>query len=133
MHMKRYNALLLPILLLFIGIAGCKTTPPKVEEGLLPAEYFKKAQEAVIDRGNYVEALAYYQAVLDTYPNDRQNGIIAKYEIAFTHYKQGEFELAKEEFQAILKVYEEDSGGTLPPWPPVLAEKIIIKIDEKSK
>ncbi len=114
-------------------ILGCKTTPEEVEQGLPPAEYFKRAQSAVIERNDYDKALALYQAVLEQYESDRQNGVIAKYEIAFIYYKQEKYDLAKEKFEEILEIYGEESSAQLPPWPPVLAEKLLVKIEEKTK
>ena len=130
--MKKYCILFITLIpLLFI--VGCKSTPPEVEQGLPPAEYFKRAQAAVIERNDYDKALALYQAVLDQYESDRENGIVARYEIAFIYYKQEKYDIAKEKFEEILEIYEEKSAQRLPPWPPVLAEKILLKIEEKTK
>lgn len=129
--MKRH--LLILALLPIVVIAGCKSGPAEIEKGLTPAEYFQRAQQAVIDRSNYDTALAYYRTVLEQFPNDRQNGVIARYEIAFIHYKQENYDKAREGFEEILSIYQEDKTGELPPWPPVLAEKLITKINEETE
>ncbi len=130
--MKKSIIILITIIPL-LWILGCKTTPEEVEQGLPPAEYFKRAQSAVIKRNDYDKALALYQAVLEQYESDRQNGVVAKYEIAFIYYKQEKYKLAKEKFEEILEIYGEESSNQLPPWPPVLAEKLLVKIKEKTK
>ena len=129
--MKRH--LLFLLLLPLIAVAGCKSGPSEIEQGLTPAEYFQRAQQAVIERSDYDTALVYYNTVLEKFPNDRQNGVIARYEIAFVHYKQEEYEAALEGFQEILSIYQEDNTAQLPPWPPVLSEKLIQKINEETE
>lgn len=127
--MKRHMLFLL--LLPLLGIAGCKSGPREIEAGLTPPEYFQRAQQAVIERSDYDTALAYYNAVLEQFPNDRQNGVIARYEIAFIHYKEGDYDTAREQFENILSIYEEDETGELPPWPPVLSAKLLKKMEDE--
>ncbi len=113
--------------------AGCKSGPKEIQTDLTPPEYFQRAQQAVIERSDYDTALAYYNIVLEQFSNDRQNGMIAKYEIAFIHYKKEDYELASEGFQEILEAYREENTAELPPWPPVLAQKLLDKIEEETK
>lgn len=128
--MKKYALFLLIIPLLLT--AGCKSGPKDIETDLTPPEYFQRAQQAVIERTDYDTALAYYKLVLEQFPNDRQNGVIAKYEIAFIHYKEGDYDTAREGFEEILSIYEQENTGRLPPWPPVLSQKLLEKMDEDS-
>ena len=117
-----------------VMLIGCQTGPREIEPGLTPPEYFQRAQQAVIERSDFETALAYYQTVLDQFANDRHNGMIAKYEIAFIHYKMENYELAAEGFNDIISTYEESEFiEDLPPWPPVLSEKLLLKIQEKSE
>ncbi|TFG65066.1 MAG: tetratricopeptide repeat protein [Spirochaetales bacterium] len=113
---------------LFLLLASCATAPLKIDEGLNPAEYFQRAQTAVVDRNDFKTALLYYQAFLERFPDDIQ-GAAAEYEIAFIHYKTGDLAKAKELFNVLLEKYKGDAAMVLPRWPEVLSRKIIEKID----
>jgi outer membrane protein assembly factor BamD (BamD/ComL family) len=125
--MKRHLVFL--FLLPLAAVTGCKSGPREIETNLTPPEYFQRAQQAVIERSDYETALAYYNTVLEQFPNDRQNGVIARYEIAFIHYKQENYEKAREGFEEILSLYNNDQAADLPPWPPVLADKLLQKMN----
>ena len=117
MTKKHFLLAALPVVIM----AGCASGPKEIEQGLTPPEYFQRAQQAVIERNDYDTALAYYQTVLDQFSNDKQNGVIARYEIAFIYYKQGEFDQAAAGFTEILEIYDDDdTASELPAWPPVL-------------
>lgn len=124
--MKR-NRLLATTLAMTIAtialLTGCQTAPEEIPEDLEPAEYFQRAQEAV-DSKQYETALAYYEAVVERYPDDPATQVQAQYEIAFITYKMGNGERAVELFNELLARYEESDAGTLPQWPRVLAEKV---------
>jgi outer membrane protein assembly factor BamD (BamD/ComL family) len=127
--------LVLPICTVIIAavlFAGaCKSGPVPLDEDMTPSEVFQLAQEAAIDKRDYETALHYYQQIDALFPTDEESKIIADYEIAFLHYKMGNMEEAKEGFEAILDRYLEEDAGSLPPWPPVLAEKLLVKIEEE--
>lgn len=112
-------------------LGACKTGPVPIKEDVTPAEVFQLAQEAAIEERDYETALHYYGQVKELFPNDEESKIIADYEIAFIHYKTERTDEARDEFQAIIDRYEEEDAGRLPSWPPVLAEKLIQKIDEQ--
>jgi outer membrane protein assembly factor BamD (BamD/ComL family) len=132
---KSKTLLVLPLLIFLITavfLAGaCKSGPVPLDETMTPAEVFQLAQEAAIDKRDYETALHYYRQIEELFPDDEESKIIADYEIAFLQYKMGEMEAAREGFEAILDRYQEEDAGTLPPWPPVLAEKLIVKIEEE--
>ena len=115
--------------ILFAG--ACKSGPVPLNEEMTPSEVFQLAQEAAIDNRDYETALHYYQQIDALFPADEESKIIADYEIAFLYYKMGNMEEAKAGFEAILDRYQEEDAGTLPPWPPVLAEKLLAKIAEE--
>lgn len=131
--MKKSN--IIPALLITLAavlLAGaCKSGPVPLNEGVTPSEVFQLAQEAAIDKGNYETALYYYRQIDDLFPTDEQSKIIADYEIAFLQYKMGNIEEAIVGFEAILDRYQEEDAGALPAWPPVLAEKLLLKINEE--
>lgn len=119
-------------LLILIAVAGasCQTGPTVIPEDLTPEELFQQAQEASSLR-RYDEALEYYQAFFERFPEDLQNGIEAEYETAFLYYKKGRLEESETRFNALLKKYEGPESQLLPKWPRVLAEKVLQKIDEE--
>jgi TolA-binding protein len=69
---------------------------------------------------DYDAALAYFQAVIDRYSSNTQALVNAQYEIAHTHYKQGNYEEAEAGFRALLARYEE--SNVLPQQFKVLSE-----------
>ena len=99
--MKQLTQISIIITAILLVLVSCQSGPPEIEEGLKPAELFKRAQEAVINDKNYKEAMAYYKAALERYPNDVQNRVIAEYEIAFLHYKMGEVKTAEQLFRSL--------------------------------
>ena len=124
--MKKINILLTILFILFFA-AGCKTTQVNIPEGLNPAEFFQKAQEAS-SNGKYDIALTYYTTFLERYPDDIQRGIEAEYEIAFIAYKRHDFDKAKQLFEELLDRYSIDASQVLPSWPKVLAQKVLKEI-----
>ncbi len=123
----RYAFLLLPLL-----FAMCRTTPETIPEGLDPKELFQRAQEAVVERNDYETALSYYRTFLERYPDDVQRVVEAEYEIAFIHYKLGEYETARRQLNELIARYESDQSQILPQWPLILSRKVLEKIDEKT-
>lgn len=130
----KYSTQLFTILVFTIIIlSACQSTPPEIEEGLNPAELFQRAQEAVINDSDYETAMAYYEAVLERFPNDIQNRVIAEYEIAFLYHKMGDDKKAKQLFSTLLEKYEGEKAQVLPQWPKVLSEKLISIIEEEGR
>ena len=105
-RIKRVGAVIGGIALVAMLFAACETAPPEIPEGLSQAELFQLGQEALTDR-RYEDAVSYYETFLERYPDDTENRIAARYEIAFVYYKQGEFEEAKRRFEELLAQYEE--------------------------
>ena len=113
-----------------VGLFGCRSTPTDIPTDLDPEEYFQRAQEAVVERSDYKTALFYYETFLDRFSDDIQLVVQAEYEIAFIHYKLGDYDLARGEFNALLERYKADDAQLLPRWPLVLTQKILGKMDE---
>ena len=120
--MKR-AAVLLAIIALF---AACKSVPTEIPDDLSKAELIQLAQESA-DSERWDAAIAYYQAVLDRYPQDRGATVTAQYEIAFIRYKEGKTEEAQALFEQLLGLYDFE-GDTLPQWPRVLAERLVAEM-----
>ncbi|HDQ13219.1 MAG TPA: tetratricopeptide repeat protein [Sediminispirochaeta sp.] len=125
-----YLWLLSTVVVAFFG--ACASTTEEIPEDLNPAEYFQLAQNVVSDEGNYALAIRYYQSFIDSYPEDLQRVVIAKYEIAFLNYKQGKKDLARSQFEELLSYYDEEGASVLPRWPQVLTAKILNRIDDES-
>lgn len=85
-------------------LTACQSTPDTIPEGLSQAELFQRAQEAYFDN-NFEAARLYYETFLDRYPDDTENRIAARYEIAFIYYKEGRLDEAEQRFQSILERY----------------------------
>jgi len=101
-------------------IGGCATVPTEVPEDLSPAELLQRAQEFA-DNRNYQAALAYNQAILDRFPNDRVAYITAQYHRGLFLQRDGEFAQAIEQYEIILSRFEAETN--LPNWVRVLSER----------
>ncbi|MFW5728484.1 MAG: tetratricopeptide repeat protein [bacterium] len=119
--MKRYTILM--ILAILVTLAACRTVPEDIPTDMEPAEYFQRAQEAVLEN-QYDTAIAYYEAVLERFPDDSATQVTARYEIAFVNYKMGNEEEAVELFNELIDRYEQEDAEQLPQWPRVLAEEV---------
>ena len=129
------EALLRVLLLtaLAVFIASCESTVDPYTLDLTAMEYFQKAIEAS-DKENYALALKFYEAFQAKHPEDLPNYLWASYEIAFSYYKIGQLQKARELFEALLGRYEELENSdeidqkTIPQGPKILAHKILEKI-----
>ena len=120
--MKR--ALLL--LAVVVGFAACKSVPTEIPDDLSQAELIQLAQESA-DGESWEAALAYYQALLNRFPQDKDATVSAQYEMAFIEYKRGNTDEARAGFERILGLYDFE-GNTLQQWPKVLAEQLLSEI-----
>jgi len=122
------KALLLLMLLPVLGwLGGCQTVPTEIPPDLSPADYFQKAQEAS-DAGKYALALKYYQSFLERYPEERDRGLWARYEVALLHSKMKDEATALRLLDELLALYSGDDAALLPQAPRILAEKIKSKL-----
>ena len=122
------KALLLLVLLPVLGwLGGCQTVPSEIPPDLSPADYFQKAQEAS-DAGKFELALKYYGSFLERYPEERDRGLWARYEIALLHSKLNDETTALRLLDELLAQYAGDDAALLPQGPRILAEKIKAKL-----
>jgi len=129
-HRKSILILSLVLTLLALGaLEGCKSGPPPLDQDLSPSGFFQKAQEAS-DASNYALATRYYEAFLVKYPDERDRGLWARYEIALLKHKMGDDAGALSLFDELIALY---AGGSpdLPQGPRILAEKLKAKIESK--
>jgi len=122
------KALLLLMLLPVLGwLGGCQTVPSEIPPDLSPVDYFQKAQEAS-DAGKFELALKYYGSFLERYPEERDRGLWARYEIALLHSKLNDETTALRLLDELLAQYAGDDAALLPQGPRILAEKIKAKL-----
>jgi tetratricopeptide (TPR) repeat protein len=131
MIILKYGGMGLRIIPILLGLAAC-TSMPYIPENLSPAELIQKGQEAS-DRNRYKQSLQYYEAILERYPSYIDEVCAAEYEIAFIHYKQKQYELAKSEFHALLSRYETPDAELLPLQFKKLTEIVLAKIAAKER
>jgi outer membrane protein assembly factor BamD (BamD/ComL family) len=113
-------------------ISACATRPVNIPEDLSPAELIQRAQEAS-DRNRYNLALQYYQALLNRNATNIDLICVAEYEIAFIHYKQKKYDMAKEEFNQLLTRYDIPDEELLPQEYKKLSNIVLERIAEKKK
>ena len=108
---------------------SCASRPVVIPDDLTAAELIQRGQEAS-DRNRYNISLQYYAAIIERYPMDIDSVCAAEYEIAFIHYKQKKYDMAKIEFTDLLERYNIPDEALLPPQFKILSQKILDKITE---
>jgi len=120
---------ILPLFIVIAALLGaCASQPEEIPEELEPIEYFQRAQKIASEDENYALAKRYYKTFIERYPDDIQRIVEAKYEIAYLSYKQGDYDLSRQQFEEMLSYYEDEGSNILPRWPQVLAEKVLDKM-----
>jgi outer membrane protein assembly factor BamD (BamD/ComL family) len=126
----------LPNLLLIVVLAalvsGCYSGPVDIKDDTTAAEMVQRAQEAS-DRNRYKLAMQYYELILERFPDDIDMVCTAEYEIAFIHYKQRRYEIAREGFNALLERYNTPDEVLLPLQYKRLATIVLERMAEKGK
>ena len=115
--------------------ASCVSKPVVIPDDLTPAELIQRGQEAS-DRNKFAHALQYYATVIERFPTDIDSVCAAEYEIAFIHYKEKKYDIAKIEFTDLLERYNTPDEALLPPQFKILSQKIlsnIIEIENRRK
>jgi len=124
---------ILPLFIVIAALLGaCASQPEEIPEELEPIEYFQRAQKIASEDENYALAKRYYKTFIERYPDDIQRIVEAKYEIAYLSYKQGDYDLSRQQFEEMLSYYEDEGSSVLPRWPQVLAEKVLDKMNSNS-
>jgi outer membrane protein assembly factor BamD (BamD/ComL family) len=128
MRLTHLPLIAVPVLLLL----GCSSGPEDVKADTTPAEIVQRAQEAS-DKNRYKQAKEYYELILERFPDDIDMVCTAEYEIAFIHYKQRKYDLAREGLNALLERYNTPDEVLLPPQYKRLATIVLERIAEKEK
>jgi outer membrane protein assembly factor BamD (BamD/ComL family) len=108
---------------------ACASSPGEIPADMTAAEMVQRAQEAS-DRNRYAVSLEYYETILDRFPGDMEYVCTAEYEIAFIHYKQKKYDIAKTEFNSLLVRYDSPDEELLPPQFKILSQMILGNIQE---
>jgi outer membrane protein assembly factor BamD (BamD/ComL family) len=124
--------LIILTVVLLLSFGACATGPVKAADDATPEKLVQYAQEAM-DRNRYKLALEYYDLILGRFPNDDYMLCNAEYEIAFIHYKQKKYDLAREEFNKLLERYNTPDEELLPSQFKILTFIVLEKIEEKTK
>jgi outer membrane protein assembly factor BamD (BamD/ComL family) len=109
-------------------IASCATTI-EIGENLTAEELVQRGQEAM-DSNRYRTALQFYQALYDRNPGHIDRIITAEYHIAFIHYKQRNYTLARTGFNSVIEHYNIPDEELLPQHFRRLAQIVLQRIDE---
>ena len=132
MKFKTHNALfttLSAMILVIVALVSCESVPTEIPDDLTAPELIQRAQEAS-DGNRFNTALVYYQTIINRFPSDTDSVCAAEYEIAFIHYKQKKYDIAKIEFTDLLQRYNTPDEALLPPQYKILSQKIMAKITE---
>ncbi|MCL2130338.1 MAG: hypothetical protein FWH35_08300 [Treponema sp.] len=108
---------------------SCASKPVVIPYELTVMEMIQRAQEAS-DRNKYKVSLQYYETIIERFPYDIDNVCGAEYEIAFIHYKQKKYDIAKAEFNLLLDRYNTADEELLPPQFKILSNKILANISD---
>jgi tetratricopeptide (TPR) repeat protein len=126
--MKRIYRITIILILSLPLFWACTSVPTEIDPGLKPREYFQRAQDAT-EADRYKLAVDYYEAFLEAYPEERDRGLWAEYEIALLYEKMGELEQSLRLFDALLARYNTPEAIDYPPGPQILAEKVRARIE----
>lgn len=111
-------------------LVACAGAPKVIPQALSARELVQRAQEAS-DAYHYDAAKAYYNALNERFGSDPLYMTTSEYEIAFIDYKEGQYDVAKQAFEALLAQYAGPDGATLPQRYAVLAKKVLESIAER--
>ena len=129
MNLKNIAGLFFTTLLVAIAAVSCASGPVIIPDDLTPMELIQRGQEAS-DRRRYNVSLQYYEALAERFPSDIDSICAAEYEIAFIHYKQKKYDMAKIGFNDLLERYNTPDEELLPPQFKILSQKILARITE---
>ena len=125
--MKRAALLLATVAIL----AACKSVPTDIPDDLSQAELIQLAQESA-DSESWDAAIAYYQAVIDRFPQDPNAAVTAQYEMGFIEYKRGNSAEAADIFEQILALYDFEKDD-LPQWPRILSARLYAELTAETE
>jgi len=111
---RRFLQVTTTAVLLIVTLSSCASAPARVNPQWTPEIFFKNAQEAM-DEYNYKAALLYYEVFLVRFPENMPRGIAAEYERAFINYKMENYTEASDQYNEILRKFNESPYAMLYP------------------
>lgn len=123
---------------LLVFMLSCSTIDSEIPEDADAEDVLilaQKQQSKAISDDDYHAVMQIYLELLRMYPEDIENGVVAKYEIGFIFLKLKDNEEAKKWFQDVIELYE-NFGLTIPGYPVwtfKLAEIMLKEIEENEK
>jgi len=93
-------------------LISCASRARQVDSQWTEEMLFKQAQLAV-DEYRYTKALYYYEVFLVRYPENYQLVIVAEYQRAFINYKMGNYVIARDFYNRIIRKYDESPYAVL--------------------
>jgi outer membrane protein assembly factor BamD (BamD/ComL family) len=115
-----------------VFFVSCYTGPVKLSDDVTTAELIQQGQ-AAYEWNRYGQAVQYYEAILERFPDDIDGTCEAEYEIARIHYKQKKYSQAREEMSALRARYDTEEAEILPAKFRILSEIVLAQINEKQK
>jgi outer membrane protein assembly factor BamD (BamD/ComL family) len=115
-----------------VFFTACYTGPVKLADDVTAAQLIQQGQ-AAYEWNRYGQAVQYYEAILERFPDNIDQVCEAQYEIARIHYKQKKFSQAREELEALRARYDTEEGEMLPTKFKILSEIVLGQIGEKQK
>jgi len=111
---RRFLRVTIKAVLLILALSSCASTPDRVNPQWTPEMFFKNAQEAM-DEYRYKTALLYYEVFLVRFPENMPRGIAAEYERAFINYKMDNYKESSDQYNEIIRKYNESPYAMLYP------------------
>ena len=119
--------LLLFFTIIFTSLFSCAETQISIKnnDGTIysPQRLLLEGQTEV-NEAQYEQALQYYQAVIDNFPDDKENLAWAYYEIGYVYYLMEDYLNAKINFKIVIKDYKKQKDAYY------LAQFMLSKIEE---
>jgi TolA-binding protein len=103
------------------------SSPIDISQEATADKLIQLGQEAS-DKNSYDQALQYYQVVIDRFSTQIDNVCAAEYEVAFIHYKQKKYGIARQELNVLIARYDEPDAELLPGEYKILAHTVLEKI-----
>jgi len=117
-------------LLTALTLSACVTGPVTIPHDISSEELIQRAHEAS-DRNRFGQALQFYQAMLELFPDDPALVVNAEYEIGFIHERRRNFDEARIRLEAVIARYGQPGADLLPEKYRVLAGIVLERIGDR--
>ncbi len=126
--MKKIGTIMILLISVMFGlyINGCSshnTDVIKHNNNKLKARDVLEYARSLVTDEEYKEAIKEYKYLIAKFPEAKNDGAWAQYELSYCYYYMGDYDKALVEFKKVEKFYPDQSG------PVILAKKMITKIE----